>query len=276
MNWHHRLHLFTVRGLPWLLNQFNQRHYRQFSESELRATRKSNTLFVFGSGYSINGISSSEWSHFEQHDTLGFNWFVHQNRVRIDYHLIREVGSNDFDVGVWRPKIYEYASLIRNNPYYAKTIFLVQEGWYAINGNRLIGMKLLPKQALVFRFRNRPRGIYQPVSSSFPDGLVHGPATLIDSINFAHILGWQRIVLVGVDLYDRRYFWLGYDETRISDQQRGASHLNQHNASNGLIQYLGRWRELFSTKGVALYVYNPRSLLAEVLPVFDRQQLLNM
>src|SRR5687767_720284 len=65
--------------------------YRFLTEGELRATRKSDTLFVFGSGASLNAVSASQWQEIGRHDTLGFNWFVRQEFVRCDYHLIREI-----------------------------------------------------------------------------------------------------------------------------------------------------------------------------------------
>ncbi|MFQ5934582.1 MAG: hypothetical protein ACE5KI_08075, partial [Dehalococcoidia bacterium] len=155
-------------------------------------------------------------------------------------------------------------------PLYKDSILLVQGGWRAINGNRMIGRRLLPEGARVFRFRNRPRSAYEPPSPSFKAGLFHGASTLSDCVNFAYIMGWRRIVLVGVDLYDRRYFWLRDVETRDHDVARGASHEQRHNSAEGVIRVLGAWGEVLSQEGVQLSVYNPRSLLASVLPMFDR------
>ena len=269
------LALLAVRGSPWVLNMLRSRHYRHLTEGELRATRKSDTVVIFGSGSSINDLSPEEWGYFEQQDTISFNWFVYQDHVRIDYHLVREIGGNDFAPSDWRPKVAEYARVIGENPCYADAVFLVQGGWRAINGNRMIGMKLLPKEARVFRFHDRIEGVEGRLSPSFGEGLVHGPATLMDCVNFAYILGWQRIVLVGVDLYDRRYFWLQGDETRDLDRQRAASHDARHNTASAVTEMIRRWREALSEEGFKLYVYNPRSLLADVLPVFDRREVIS-
>ena len=269
----YRTDLFRMRGVPWALSFLGTRHYRNLTEIELSATRKSDTIFIFGSGYSINDISDDEWALFESHDTMSFNWFMRQRMVRIDYHLIREVGEDDRDPSVWRPKILEYANLIAENALYAQTIFLVQKGWRAINGNRLVGMKLLPESARVFRFRNRLRTDYERPASSFREGLSHGASTLTDCLNFAYILGWRQVVLVGVDLYDRRYFWLGKDETLAGDIVRGSTHEERHNAADGLVNLIRGWNGPFQAEGVQLSVYNPRSLLASVLPTTARQGL---
>jgi hypothetical protein len=113
---------------PWLLNLRNQHHYTLPGEAELRVTRKSDTIFIFGSGYSINDITEPEWSHFEQHDPFSFSWFLYQ----------------DF---------------------------------------------------------------------------VHIAGTLTDCAKFAYLLGWKNIVLAGVDLYDRGYFWLSYEDTREDERE---------------------------------------------------------
>ena len=263
-----RLRRFRIRFGPWLLNLLNQHSYRRVSEEELRAERKGETAFIFGSGYSINDISPAEWEHFEQHDTISFNTFVYQDKVRIDYHLIREIGGATSDPATLMLEINEYAGLLHSNPRYAGSLMLVQGGWTAIGGNTLVGRKLLPQRNRLFRFRNRRRGRLSLPSRSFSEGLEHGPSALVDCLNFAYILGWRRMILVGVDLYDRRYFWLGYDETREEDRDRAASHSDRHNPANAVVPFVGRWREFFATEGIELSVYNPRSLLAEVLPVY--------
>ena len=54
------------------------------------------------------------------------------------------------------------------------------------------------------------------------DGLRHIAGTLSDAVNCAFCLGWRHIVLVGVDLYDSRYFYLPPDQTATVD--RAACH----------------------------------------------------
>ena len=236
----------------------------------MRATRRSDTIFVFGSGASLNELSPRELEEFEEHDTLGFNWFVRQRFLRCDYHVVREITDDDLDPRVWRPAVEEYFRLVRESPFFAATVFVVQSGFRAINGNRAIALKLLPPGARVFRFRSLV-GRWD-LSPSLGQGLAHRHATLEECVNFAYLLGWNRIVLVGVDLYDRRYFWLGPDETRETDRRRGASASDAHRtATTGLIEQMGDWGLRMQTSNVALEVYNPRSLLADVLPVYRRR-----
>jgi len=256
-----------VRLREWVRFHTGRRRYPFLSEDELEASRTSDTLFVFGSGWSLNELRPEEWAHFEEHQTLGFNWFVRQDFVRADYHLVRGIGADDLRPESWRPAVEEYFRRARESARFRSTIFVVHTGFNAINGNRAIGLGLLPHDRPVFLYRSK---LGQPdFSWSFRDGLAHPNSTLEDAVNFAVLAGWTRIVLVGVDLYDRRYFWLGHDETRPEDELRGARHAEAHSrAGTGMITTFGAWRGMLEPRGIQLFVYNPRSLLADVLPLY--------
>lgn len=261
----HSVRLVPVRFGPWLRFLVNGRRFRYLDEAELRARRRSDTVFIFGSGASLNELSPEDWKAIEQHDTFGFNWFVHQRFVRCDFHLIRGIPDTDLDPRIWRPQLNEYFELIRTNPRFAGTVFLVHSGFRAINGNRALGYGLLPAGSPVFRWRSNVRESLP--SRAFRQGLVHGHSTLQECINAAYLLGWTRIVLAGVDLYDRRYFWLSPEEARSVDVRRGAQAANRHaRAGTGMVETLGRWVEWLADEGVEVSVLNPRSLLAEVMP----------
>lgn len=264
------LELFPIRIEPWLRFVARKHRYELLDEQELRRTRRSDTVFVFGSGASLNDLTPAEWAEIERHDTLGFNWWVHQRFVRTDYHLIRGIPDTDLDPRVWRPQVAEYFRLLRDNPLFERTIFLVHSGFRAINGNRAIGYQLLPEQSRVFLWRSSIR-VGLP-SGSFREGLVHGQSTIQECINFAYLLGWKRIVLTGVDLYDRRYFWLQQGETRSVDERRGANAEEPHiQAAMGLVATLADWRAWLHRAGVELEVHNARSLLAAALPIYSNQ-----
>jgi hypothetical protein len=259
---------FRVRLVPWLRFLAGRRAYHMLSEEELRATRRSETVFIFGSGSSLNDLGPADWENIAQYDTMGFNWWVHQQFVRTDYHLIRGIPDTDLDPRVWRPQLEEYFRLLRDNSRFGQTVFLIHSGFRAINGNRAIGYGYLPRSNPVFPWRTSMR-IGHP-SRSFDEGLVHGQSTIQECINAAYLVGWGRIVLVGVDLYDRRYFWLRPDETRSIDERRGATAVQQHvQAAMGIVQTLAEWHEWLRAEGVTLEVHNPRSLLAGALPVYS-------
>jgi len=258
--------LVRLRLGPWLRDVTNRRAYRFAAEDELRTMRRSDTVFIFGSGASLNDLGSEEWDEIARHDTFGFNWFVHERFVRCDFHLIRGIPDTDLDRTVWWPQLQEYFHLIRTNPCFRSTVFLVHGGFRAINGNRAIGYRLLPMENPVFRWRSNVKSDLP--SRSFAEGLVHGYSTLQECINAAYLLGWTRIVLAGVDLYDRRYFWLEPGGRRSVDIRRGATATDAHaRAESGMLDALREWGDWLSSEGIELSVLNPHSLLTKALPV---------
>lgn len=253
-----------ARLSAWWLFKRRVGRYRLLTEQQLLGTRRSDTVFIFGSGYSLNEMTREQWDVIEQHDTLGFNWFVREPYVRCDYHLVREIAPDDLDDNAWRPALREYFAALRDNPRYRSTILLVQTGFRAINGNRAIGLGLVPENNRVFLWRTRDAAM---PTASFAEGLSHSRGTLHECINFAALGGWRRIVLVGVDLYDRRYFWLRHDERRPDDPETDAT--VHRTAREGVIDSVGEWRNELERRGITLYVHNPRSLLNQVLPVWN-------
>ena len=132
-----------------------RRRYRLLSADALRATRTSDTAFVFGSGRSLLEITESEWAGIARCNVVSMREFPRQHWVRADYHITSEVDRLD-----------EYVARIVANPLYAETVFVVQGGFRAERGNELIGRRLLPAGARVFRYRRASRGAYAPPSPS--------------------------------------------------------------------------------------------------------------
>src|SRR5207244_1531634 len=124
-----------ARVQAWLAFRRNLSSYRVLDEPQLRATRRGDTIFIFGSGYSLNAITADEWRMIEAHDTMGFNWFTRQSFVRCDYHLVREILYNNVEDD-WRIVAPMYFQLIRDNPCFANTVLLIQSGFVATYGNR--------------------------------------------------------------------------------------------------------------------------------------------
>src|SRR5262249_50281167 len=137
--------------------------------------------------------------------------------------------------------------------------------------NELIGRGLLRAGARVFRFRRTSRGAYAPPSRT-PRVLVHGYNSIFDATNLAVALGHRRIVLAGADYYNKEYFWLPPGQTR-EDEKPGIDAETLFTGSEHIVSMLGDWHDLLAPEGIELCVWNPRSLLARRLPVFDRASL---
>lgn len=264
-----RAHLRNLKGA---------RNYHVLSEPEIRTTPKSDTLFILGSGYSLNDITPEQWREISKHDTLGFTGSVYQKWIPLDYHLVRGWGEGA-TLGVdWVNNARSYADLLEGNPFFKNTILLLQGEYFGHFCNTLLGYNLLRSGRSVYRYRTA-RG-FGPPTSNLSQGIRHITGTLSDVVNFAYCVGWKKVVLLGVDLYDNRYFWLKSDETWKIDYATGKGHPDKVNdrggrydqdhptVKNGILPLIENWKPYFDQAGIELSVYNPKSLLASVLPVY--------
>ena len=89
----------------------------------------------------------------------------------------------------------------------------------------------------------------------------------MDVVNFALVLGWREIVIAGVDLYNKEYFWLPPGVARPDERPIFTADSRWFQADQ-MIETLRLWRQLVEPSGVRISVYNPRSLLAEAIPVY--------
>ena len=265
----------------WIRERRNRNAYRVLNEAELIASRKSDTVFIFGSGYSLNDIPAEEWRHFEEHDTLGLSGFVYQKWIRVDYHLIRGWVEAKEGALKWEAHSQAFANVLNANEYFKDTILILQGEYLAQFTNSLIGCGHIRPGTRIFRYRTA-RGAKTP-TRRFKDGLAHAVGTLSDAVNFAYCMGWKKLVLVGVDLYDSRYFWLRNNETLAVDAKtgmlvvaemntRGIRFDGKHNAvNNGIVEAVAGWREFLERDKVTMSLYNPRSLLRDVLPLYSKR-----
>jgi hypothetical protein len=224
-------------------------------------------------------LEPAEWEHFASADTCGFNEFFRQRWIRMDFHLLR---AGVYGQLRWRPYLDDLlAPELHANDFYRSTIYLLPRGF--ITGefaNHVVGWGYLPPGSRILRYHViRSPG---PPTSSLRDGARQFAGTLGQVVNCAYALGWRDIVLVGVDLYDSRYFWLPSDRTTAVDATTGkitaAEHNNLHGTRYdephgtvrlGVVDALADWTRFLEARGVRLRSYNPRSLLARVMPVYE-------
>lgn len=238
-------------------------------------------IYIFGSGYSLNDLSKKDWNSIRSTgDTLSFNEFYYSNFIKLDYYIFREVESKYFDfippkirkrfnTIFYIKKIKEIYNIINNNVYMEKTkyFFLCEKK----SGASLLYYMLYRKSLELHGFYSNyyDRTINWPISKT-PQNIPHGKATLLDAINIAYLMGYKEIILAGVDLYDRNYFYLRKGETRGFDRKKGFSANDMHNTLKHIIDTLKLWKPDLKKHGVNIKLLNPKSLLNEV---FDIQYL---
>ena len=185
-------------------------------EIDLLQIKSSDTLFVLGSGPSINRISAERWKLIAAHDTVGFNWWLYHSFVPRFYFL--EVIEKEVS-----PEAFEaYLTLAsRRGVDYASTVKIAMEF-------HRLGTQTLDHLPISFRknlfaahkieapARNEEelaralrylqcRGAFE-VTGRFPCLLKYA-ASLTTMLVFALKLGYKRVVLCGIDFKTPDYFF---------------------------------------------------------------------
>ncbi len=186
-----------------------------------RRRKNSDTVFVLGSGSSINRIGSERWQAIAAHDTIGFNfWPIHP--FVPTFYLFESLppASKDptFHPGMF-PLLLELFA--RRADDYARTPKLVSN--LAQAGDQLVfhlpeGWKqeLYAAEPMTYPARSsaefRSALKYAEGKNAFdPAGraarLFKYSSNLVACLTLALRLGYRRIVLCGVDLDDQAYFY---------------------------------------------------------------------
>ncbi|MGE5490539.1 MAG: hypothetical protein ACM31P_04565 [Actinomycetota bacterium] len=181
-------------------------------------TRRSDTLFILGSGTSINSLTSENWDEIRRHDSVGFNaWLLHdfvpQWYVFEPFKPLEATAFIGHNLGV------------RAEDYRNTRILLKDAERHRLGSLRkVIGM--LPPQLHrnvwvswdwesssdnVNGFREELRsferkGIF--AGSRYP--ALRKRATIFFLCGLAVRAGYKKIVLCGVDLTDSGYFYYSY------------------------------------------------------------------
>jgi len=227
----------------------------------------SNTLFIFGSGYSINNITSQQWVKIKYSgQIMSFNEFWHGDFIDVDFHVMREIGYSSFLHKDCYKNIRKYLESIYCNARFSNAKYLVLFDKKS-PGTSFAFLKNLLKEPFAFYSNITNRMACKPISSSNRD-IPHCQTTLFDCINLGYSMGFKKIILFGVDLSDRRYFWLAKDQAREIDIKRGSTSKDVHNTAKPVLTNIVFWRNFLQSNGVSLFNGNPNSMLAEELPLF--------
>lgn len=254
-------------------------YYEYFDEDALRRRTRGNTLFILGSGASLAALPGEVLAEMRINTTMSLNYTLLQSFIPADFHVVRELGvANDVIVNIQSSDLEKFGNLVAANPGYGNAVFLVQGGYYAWAANLLVGQRCLPKDTRLFRYRNSPLPGFREPGPTFA-AITHGASTITDCINIGYLLGFKKIVLCGVDLYDRRYFWhvagtsfiplQGLTDAQIGEYGGTGDMAAKHRAAGRLLGQMASWRLALEAEGVKLSVQNPKSLLTEVLPVYS-------
>jgi hypothetical protein len=246
------------------------------------------TLFLLGGGSSINELSGSHFEHMRSRASIGFNvWAIHpfvpdvysfetgkdqdgpsEDTQFISQRLLRQ------DVVEANPK---FLFLRPTLPATSRNLVQVPEAFR--NNQFMYGRANLPTR----NSSNLRRDIHQILRScklgEAPSNvLLDNGATIVRMLVFGALQGFKRIVLTGIDLDDRPYFWLAPDYphgsaeiSRVFPRRSGVPHdtletIDRPFPVDQVIVALSQ--SLKKDFGISVYAGSSRSTLAPAIPVY--------
>lgn len=265
------------------------RYHGNLVSPALSRYKRSDTVFILGSGPSIQRIDAEQWEHVAQHDSIGFNyWMMHP--------FVPSMYVWQFDLseaGMHRERflLQDHAEA------YAKVPMLVRGSVFAQGG---VGedhpsMSLL-KQFQVYYLREfpwakgcalAPELLYDFMESLgylrhgvIADFVPKWRSSLGMLISWSYQMGYSRIVLCGMDMNSSGHFWDAdsFQEQRVRYRlpPPGACDLHEFTdpriSPNTVPRYvatLGQWMR--QRAGVEMSVINDGTVLYPALPLYTPQ-----
>lgn len=269
--------LYRLRDVPRTEAQRRELHLPRVDEVDLAAYKKSDTLFILGSGPSVNRISAERWAGIARHDSVGFNFWLCHPFVPTFYM----VESAPLEQGPEVCRVYRHIAAARAADY-AHTPRLVmglhkpgrheiQEWPREFRDGFVAVTDLLPPARTFEEFRfllhyldRREAFAAQPGWHS----LFKYASSVTALIAFGVKMGYRRLVLCGIDLGRQEYFYqdpeLYPDYRAMEVVSRQAQHATMVRVSWRIPAdqvILALKQEILTPRGVELWVESRSSAL---------------
>lgn len=244
-----------------------------FLNHQFDKNNRTDTVVIYGCGSSINDLTDLDRYTLSQFDSVAFNWFCFSH-IPVTYYIVREQANI--------PKRVHGDETIDNfyyliNKYYKNSILVVHNLYhhspkafnYNNNYHKEPGRKFVPHMIGVkdIKLKGNDPGVERwREESIFKNGIYHGKTTMTNALHFVVWMGYSRIIFVGVDLYDSRYFWMG-DKTRYSVKNKNKTKESKHQTAGDTLSLIKKVKEVYLD--IKMYTYNKKSLLSNVIRVWQ-------
>lgn len=193
----------------------NKYKLRQLKYKDIIHFKKSNTLFVLGSGSSILGISNAEWEIIKRNDTIGVNdWILHDfvpTYYLFEWYRDLNKGKDFSHNLIMRQTDYTNVPILIKDLLYNDNLDLYFKSVKEIIGKNWFGVfdYIIPgKNENDFRKGIKLlRKLTGFTNKMFFSTLHTSRSSIISAIFLGVKLGYSEIVLCGVDLNTSLYFY---------------------------------------------------------------------
>lgn len=183
--------------------------FKSVNEFTWEKTKSSDTLFVLGTGLSIMSLSPKDWEEIGQHDSFGFNgWIFHD--FNPTYYGIEPMASDpEFDMYI--DAIRSKGALLNRMPIFVQYQHLIKRSKSFIKDgvlqdNVYYNAPYMPNTTNI-RVLRRMLDKWVNLDHKDFSEVLHYAGSLSYVMTMAYIMGYKKIVLLGVDLNSSEYFF---------------------------------------------------------------------
>lgn len=260
---------------------------KHFKELNLKSLKTSDTIFILGSGASVNEFDENHWQIIEKNDSIGFNfWAIHEFVPTIYFF---EIPRNQ-EAAEILANIFSYkAQFYVNTPIIVKTVYaedisryqdFIQhsfpfKNFYFATTHEISGSS--SEEQLKNRIRNLRKLNYLKCNQKHVEILFQQRASLSYLALFSYLAGYKNIVLCGVDLNNGSYFYESEEFKKLpfkipyTNREYATVHKTVNPSDNSLTidKVLEIFqKQLYTRVGVQLYIGSKSSLLYPYLPYY--------
>jgi hypothetical protein len=294
---------YQVRKQCAIANRYTRRLVEagvgpDIKDAGLNEYKSSDTLFVLGSGSSINDITEPQWDHIDAHDSVGLNrWPVHS--FQPTYHVFEiRMGPEHAAFRNTYLDLLEYRrEAYRDIPIILKDAAAVHGSLRPHHLPDWLAGNLIISRDEGFRHivgwdasadRNKELLAYLKSAGYFDTGsmkmLYRKRGSISYLIHLGVVLGYDNIVLCGVDMVDSDYFFDDQEALRDGDEvpiprqdrteREGDHRTNDPDVGSLTLEKVihGLNDVVLGPSGVDLYVENDISALHPEIPRYDYER----
>jgi len=236
--------------------------YRILDGQDIKRVRSSDTLFILGSGPSLNLVGNKEQCVIQKHDTLGMGLSFLFDRIIPTYQIF----SQEVNLGSDRGREHQTNLFQEYRHSYRSVITLIgKNALFRLVHPRLMP-EVFPEHPSVHYLFNRPNGKYDHARGFdklyFDQSLIYR-GTLSVALEFAFKQEYKSIVLLGVDPSRWQYFYQDDPRTKgtLESTYRLAKGVPPN--SNQYSQYVGMHRRPGNEGTILEYIQGLTNYLAE-------------
>lgn len=247
---------------------------------ELKIRKKTDTIFILGTGPSINEVSEKGWEKISNYDSLGINFFC-LHKFTPNY-----LSFEDSEILEKQPNIDLQFRILNEKALTRKDLLFLERD---VSFFRLVGLNCnsmesfkFPSRVLKFgrfrvsaatakQFNARFQLIHRLLTRFNISCLISVRSSVVSIAEICVRLGYKNIVFVGVDLNSVRYFYYeGFYPSTPKQLQRTGKHMTEDNIksfynTSSVLSQLATLRSS-TTK---FFTISSRSELAKYFDVYD-------